>query len=188
MIIRVSSSTSVASPFPLGRSAMIDIRVLGTLCDPHTGRGRSGGRTYPAQAVCSPPLTWRWPNPAGPKSRDSLVALLWPEADDESARHSRCATRSMACDRPWGDGDRVRGREKHGRLSESLTLRRSAAMHSRCAACWPSRGGKTQSQHGAGTSPLVSHVSDAPDFENWLDNQRECSPASSDRRGVAAGG
>src|SRR6476660_2183154 len=64
---------------------MIDIRVLGTL-EIHGPDGRPVGTlTQPKRLALL--LYLALAEPGGPKSRDSLMALLWPEADAESARH-----------------------------------------------------------------------------------------------------
>ena len=65
---------------------MIDIRVLGTL-EIHGPDGTPvGALTQPKRLALL--LYLALAEPSGPKSRDSLMALLWPEADAESARHS----------------------------------------------------------------------------------------------------
>ena len=66
---------------------MIDIRVLGTL-EIHRPDG-----SVPPVALTQPKrlallLYLALAEPSGYQSRESLMALLWPEADDESARHS----------------------------------------------------------------------------------------------------
>jgi len=66
---------------------MIDLRVLGTLSI------RFEGGNTPAVQLTQPKrlallLYLVLAEPSGPKSRESLMALLWPDADDDSARHS----------------------------------------------------------------------------------------------------
>ena len=65
---------------------MIDIRVLGTLEIYGPDGAPVGALTQPKRLALLLYLVLA--EPAGPKSRDSLMALLWPEADAESARHS----------------------------------------------------------------------------------------------------
>src|SRR5882724_11550374 len=66
---------------------MIDLRVLGTL------QIRQPDGSVPTAALTQPKriallVYLVLGEPPGPKSRDRMMALLWPEADDESARHS----------------------------------------------------------------------------------------------------
>src|SRR4030095_6119684 len=73
-------------PF-LSARPMIGIRVLGTF----TVQLPDG--SAPVVVLTQPKLMALLlylvlAEPAGPQSRDSLLALLWPEADVESARHS----------------------------------------------------------------------------------------------------
>ena len=66
---------------------MIDLRVLGTLSvQPLNGGGPVAGVTQPKRLALL--LYLALAEPSGPHSRESLMALLWPEGDDESTRHS----------------------------------------------------------------------------------------------------
>src|SRR6476660_914269 len=71
----------------LAAGAMIDIRVLGTFeIHPPDDGAPLVALTQPKRLALL--LSLALAEPPGPRSRDSLMALLWPEADDESARHS----------------------------------------------------------------------------------------------------
>jgi len=148
---------------------MIDIRVLGTLAI-HTPAGDA-----PAVALTQPKrfallLYLALAEPAGPKSRDSLLALLWPEADAESARHSlRNALYGLR--QTMGEGAIVaREKQVDGYLSldpsaircDALEVRRLVAEQKweEAVAAW-----------GGDLAPGF-HISDAPEFEHWLDDQR----------------
>ena len=66
---------------------MIELRVLGTLAiQPRDGGPPVTPVTQPKRLALL--LYLALAEPAGLQSRDSLVALLWPEADDDSTRHS----------------------------------------------------------------------------------------------------
>jgi DNA-binding SARP family transcriptional activator/tetratricopeptide (TPR) repeat protein len=149
---------------------MIDIRVLGTLAI-HTPGGDA-----PAVALTQPKrfallLYLALAEPAGPKSRDSLVALLWPEADDESARHSlRNALYGLR--QTLGETAIGSRGEKNvdGYLSLDPTAIRCDALEVRRLLA-EQRWEDAVTAWGGDLAPGF-HVSDAPDFENWLDNQR----------------
>ncbi len=149
---------------------MIDIRVLGTLAI-HTPGGDA-----PAVALTQPKrfallLYLALAEPAGPKSRDSLVALLWPEADDESARHSlRNALYGLR--QTLGETAIVSRGERNvdGYLSLDPAAIRCDALEVRRLLA-EQRWEDAVTAWGGDLAPGF-HVSDAPDFENWLDNQR----------------
>src|SRR4051794_28807384 len=74
-------------PFREPSAAMIDLRVLGSLdIRPQDGSVPMAALTQPKRIALLVYLALA--EPPGPKSRDRIMALLWPEADDESARHS----------------------------------------------------------------------------------------------------
>src|SRR5262249_38696921 len=109
--------------------------------------------------------------PAGPKSRDSLIALLWPEADTDSARHSlRNALYGLR--QTLGETAIVSRDERHldGYLSLDVSAIRCDALEVRRLLA--ERRWKDAVALWSGDLAPGFHVSDAPDFENWLDNQR----------------
>jgi len=66
---------------------MIELRVLGTLgIQPLNGGAPVAAVTQPKRLALL--LYLALAEPSGPHSRESLMALLWPEADAESTRHS----------------------------------------------------------------------------------------------------
>lgn len=66
---------------------MIDLRLLGAL-DVRADRPDGARRTLTQPKRLALLVYLALARPAGLHSRDELVALLWPEADAESARHS----------------------------------------------------------------------------------------------------
>ena len=145
---------------------MIDIRVLGTL-EIHRPDG-----SVPAVALTQPKrlallLYLALAEPAGYQSRESLMALLWPEADDESARHSlRNALYGLR--QTLGEaafvtrGEGYLGLEPGAVCCDALEVRRLLA------------GRRWEEATAAWGGDLVPgfHVSGAPEFERWLDDQR----------------
>jgi DNA-binding SARP family transcriptional activator len=68
-------------------TSMIELRVLGTLAiQPLNGGAPVAAVTQPKRLALL--LYLALAEPSGPHSRESLMALLWPEADVESTRHS----------------------------------------------------------------------------------------------------
>src|SRR4029450_10352059 len=145
---------------------MIEIRVLGTF-----GIRLSDGNV-PAVALTQPKrmallLYLTLVEPAGPQSRDSLMALLWPDADAESARHSlRNALYGLR--QTLGEAAVVSRGEGYVGLDPSAF---------RCDALEMRRLLGEQRWEDAVTSwsgDLAPgfHVSEAPEFEHWLDDQR----------------
>lgn len=145
---------------------MIEIRVLGTL----DIRRLDGG--VPVVPLTQPKrlallLYLALAEPAGYQSRDTLLALLWPEADDESARHSlRNALYGLR--QTLGEAAIVARGEGYVRLEPSavhcdaLDVRRLLAGHhwEEATAAW-----------GGDLVPGF-HVSGAEEFGRWLDDQR----------------
>ena len=145
---------------------MIELRVLGAL-DVHSNRpdGTGGVLTQPKRLALL--LYLALAEPAGLHARDRLLAMLWPEADDASARHSlRNALHSLR--QVLGDEAIVTRGEAYVGLDfalfncDALELRRHlAAGHlDQAIALW------------RGELAPGFHVSGAPDFEHWLDELR----------------
>jgi DNA-binding SARP family transcriptional activator len=152
---------------------MIDIRVLGTL----EVRGPDG---VPVGALTQPKrlallLYLALAEPSGPKSRDSLMALLWPEADDESARHS-LRNAIYALRQALGEAAFVSRGEGYVGLEPGL-VRCDALEVRRLLA--EGRWGDAVAGWGGELVPGF-YVSGAPEFESWLEEQR-----TSLRRAVA---
>lgn len=145
---------------------MIDIRVLGTLEIHGPGSGAPVvGLTQPKQVALL--LYLVMVEPQGPQSRASLMAFLWPEADEESARHSLRNT-LYGLRRALGDtafvarGSGYVGLEPAEVRCDALVLRRLLAEHrwEEAVAAW-----------GGELAPGFQ-VSGASEFEHWLDDQR----------------
>jgi DNA-binding SARP family transcriptional activator len=144
---------------------MIDLRVLGTLAIHRPGEPTPVALTRPKHLALL--LHLALAEPAGLKSRDSLVALLWPEADAESARHAlRNALHGLR--EMLGDtaivsrGNGYVGLDLAVVHCDALELRRLLAEQhwEEAVAAW----------HGD-LAPGFN-VSGAPEFERWLDDQR----------------
>jgi DNA-binding SARP family transcriptional activator len=144
---------------------VIDFRILGTL-ELRPAAGASAlALTQPKRIALLLYLTLA--EPAGPKSRDSLMALLWPEADDESARHSlRNALYGLR--QALGEtafvarGEGYVGLDPNAIRCDALELRRLLAEQrwEEAVVAW-----------GGDLVPGF-HVSGAQEFEQWLDHQR----------------
>jgi len=144
----------------------MDLRVLGTLAvQPRTGGGPVTGITQPKRLALL--LYLALAEPAGPHSRESLMALLWPEADDESTRHSLRNT-IYGLRQSLGEGAIVSLGE--GYIGPDAAAIRCDAVEVRSLLA----AGKWKEALAAWTGDLAPgfHVSGAPEFERWLDDQR----------------
>ena len=145
---------------------MIDIRVLGTL-EIHRPDG-----SVPPVALTQPKrlallLYLALAEPSGYQSRESLMALLWPEADDESARHSlRNALYGLR--QALGEAAFVTRGEGYVRLEPSAV--RCDALELRQLLV--GRRWKESTATWGGDLVPGFHVSGAPEFERWLEDQR----------------
>ena len=145
---------------------MIDLRLLGAIEARSSGlEGHSFKLTQPKRVALLAYLVLA--TPSGLHSRDRLLALLWPDADDSSSRHSlRNALHALrqvlgetaieTRGESWVGVDfgavrcdvlEVRAHLEAGRLEEALVL---------CA----------------GELMPGFHVSGAPEFDRWLEEQR----------------
>lgn len=145
---------------------MIDLRLIGTI--QVRGNGPDAARaevTQPKRLALLAYLVLA--EPSGLKSRDTLLALLWPDADDGSSRHSlrnalHALRQSLGEDairtrgESWVGLDldaircdvlEVRAHLAAGRLDEAVALYRGELMPG-------------------------FHVSGAPEFDRWLEEQR----------------
>jgi serine/threonine-protein kinase len=153
---------------------MIDIRVLGTL-EIHGPNGSPvGALTQPKRLALL--LYLALAEPSGPKSRDSLMALLWPEADAESARHS-LRNAIYALRQALGEAAFVSRGE--GYVGLELGLVRCDALEVRRLLA-EGKWGEAVAGWGGELIPGF-YVSGAPEFEGWLEEQR-----TSLRRAVAS--
>ena len=145
---------------------MIELRVLGTLAI----QSREGGP--PIAAVTQPKrlallLYLALAEPAGSHSRDSLVALLWPEADDDSTRHSLRNT-LYGLRQALGEGAIVSRGEGYVELDPAAIRCDAVEVRALLAA---RRWEEALAGWGGDVAPGF-HVSGAPEFERWLDDQR----------------
>ena len=160
---------------------MIDLRVLGTL-EIHGPDGAPvGALTQPKRLALL--LYLALAEPSGPKSRDSLMALLWPEADAESARHS-LRNAIYALRQALGEaafvsrGEGYVGLELGAVRCDALEVRRLLAE---------ARWGEAVAGWGGELVPGF-YVSGAPEFESWLEEQRTGLRRAVAERGLAASG
>lgn len=145
---------------------MIDIRVLGTVDIRGTHADAPMlGLTQPRQVALL--LYLALAQPPGPQSRARLMAFLWPEADEESGRHSLRNT-LYSLRRALGDrtivarGAGYVGLELGEVRCDALEVRRLLAEHrwNEAVAAWD------------GELAPGLHVPDAGEFEHWLEGQR----------------
>ena len=145
---------------------MIDLRVLGGL---EVGAGRQNGAR---QLVTQPKrlallLYLALAEPPGLHARDRLLALLWPEADDRSSRHSlrnalHALRQALGDDAVVSSGDAFVGLNFELVRCDALELRAHLAA------------GRWEDALALWTGELLPgfHVSEVPAFERWLDRQR----------------
>lgn len=145
---------------------MIELRVLGTLAiRPLNGGAPVAAVTQPRQLALL--LYLALAEPSGPHSRESLMALLWPEADAESTRHSLRNT-LYGLRQALGDGAIVSRGEGYIELDPAAI--RCDALEVRTLLAGQ-RWKDALAAWGGDVAPGF-HVSGAPEFERWLDEQR----------------
>ena len=145
---------------------MIDLRVLGTLAiQSSNGDGPGAGVTQPKLLALL--LYLALAEPSGPQSRDSLVALLWPDADDESTRHSLRNT-LYGLRQALGEGAIVSRGEGYVELDPAVVRCDAVEVRGLLAA----QRWKEALAGWRGDLAPGFHVSGAPEFERWLDEQR----------------
>jgi DNA-binding SARP family transcriptional activator/TolB-like protein len=146
---------------------MLDFRVLGAL-DVHAN-GADGSQTVLTQPKRLALLLYlALAEPSGFHSRERLMALLWPEADDASSRHSlRNALHALR--QALGDDAIVTRGEAYVGLDFSVFKCDALELRARLA------DQRVDEAVALWTGDLAPgfHVSGAPDFERWLDEQRD---------------
>lgn len=105
--------------------------------------------------------------PAGFQHRERLLALLWPDADDASSRHSlrnalHALRQSLGDEAILTRGDSYVGLDRERFRCDALELRANLAA------------GRLEEALALWKGDLAPgfHVSGAPDFEHWLDDMR----------------
>jgi DNA-binding SARP family transcriptional activator/Tfp pilus assembly protein PilF len=147
-------------------TSMIELRVLGTLAiQPLNGGGPVAAVTQPKRLALL--LYLALAEPSGPHSRESLMALLWPEADAESTRHSLRNT-LYGLRQALGDGAIVARGEGYIELDPAAIRCDAVEVRALLAA---QRWKDALAAWGGDLAPGF-HVSGAPEFERWLDDQR----------------
>lgn len=143
---------------------MIDLRVIGSF-EVRGADGEAVTLTQPKRLALL--LYLALAEPLGLHSRERLLALLWPEADGPSSRHSlRNALHALrqACgdDAIVTRGETMVGLNASVIRCDALELRAhlGARRLDEALAIW------------RGELAAGFHVSGAPDFEHWLDDQR----------------
>jgi DNA-binding SARP family transcriptional activator len=165
---RESYVQAVHDPSPWRPHAffMIDLHVLGTL---DVGAASPNGArhlvTQPKRLALLVYLALA--EPTGLHARDRLLALLWPEADDRSSRHSlrnalHSLRQALGEDAIVTRGEAFVGLDFQRLRCDALELRAhvAAGRLDDAVALW------------AGELLPGFHVSDVPEFERWLDQQR----------------
>ena len=145
---------------------MLDLRVLGTLTiQSSNGDAPVAGVTQPKLLALL--LYLALAEPSGPQSRESLMALLWPEADDESTRHSLRNT-LYGLRQALGEGAIVSRGEGYVALDPATVRCDAVEVRGLLAAeRW-----KDALAGWRGDLAPGFHISGAPEFERWLDEQR----------------
>jgi DNA-binding SARP family transcriptional activator len=145
---------------------MIDLRVLGALEVRATGPKE--GQAMPTQPKRLALLLYlALAEPFGLQARDRLLALLWPEADDSSSRHSlrnalHALRQSLGDEAIVTRGESYVGLDAGAIRCDALELRANLAA------------GRLEEAVSLWSGELAPgfHVSGAPEFEHWLDEQR----------------
>jgi TolB-like protein/DNA-binding SARP family transcriptional activator/Tfp pilus assembly protein PilF len=150
------------SPLP---ASMIHLRVLGSL-DLRASDG-SEIRSLLAQPKRFALLAYLAASPARFHRRDSLLALFWPESDQESARASLRTALSLLR-RSLGDGAIL------GRGSEEVGVNPERLWCDVAAFDQAFDGGELERALECYRGDLLDgfHVDDAPEFGRWLDARR----------------
>ena len=156
---------------------MIHVRALGALeVTATTLDGASSLVTQPKRLALL--LYLALAEPSGLHARDRLLAMFWPEADDNSSRHSlrnalHGLRQALGEDAIVTRGEAYVGLDFQALSCDALGLRAHLAA------------GRLDEAVALWTGELAPgfHVSGIPEFEHWLDGQREGL-----HRGLEAGG
>ena len=102
-----------------------------------------------------------------PVSRDRLIAVFWPEADPERGRHALSDVLYII--------RRALGEEAIRSLGDDVRVNRSLVRCDAAEFDEALAGGRHEEAVQLYSGPLLDgcHLSDAPDFENWLASRRE---------------
>ena len=145
---------------------MFDLRLLGTI-EVRADTSGPGGPALTQSKRVALLIYFALAEPAGLHSRDLLIALLWPEADEASSRHSlRNALygirRALGNDVIATSGESLVGLDHQTMRCDVLELRAhlGAGRLREALALWK------------GELAPGFLVSGAPDFERWLESQR----------------
>ena len=146
---------------------MIHVRALGALeVTATTPDGASSLVTQPKRLALL--LYLALAEPSGLHARDRLLAMFWPEADDNSSRHSlrnalHGLRQALGEDAIVTRGEAYVGLDFQALSCDALGLRAHLAA------------GRLDEAVALWTGELAPgfHVSGIPEFEHWLDGQRE---------------
>lgn len=145
---------------------MIELRLLGAIEVRAIGpEGARAALTQPKRLALLAYLALA--EPAGLHSRDALLALLWPDADDGSSRHSLRNALHALRQSLGDDAIRTRGESWIGLDLDAL---RCDALEVRSHL----RAGRIDEAVALCRGDLLPgfHVSGAPEFDHWLEEQR----------------
>jgi len=148
-------------------SPMIQFHILGTLdLEDSAGRDLTSILRRPKLLALLGYLAAA--RPSGFHRRDSLVALLWPELDNAHARSALRQAVHALREALGHEVVRARGEEELGVNDESIRC------DTRTFAAALARGEEQEALELYRGDLLAGlHVSDAPDFERWLDLERD---------------
>lgn len=151
----------------LQQSPSIDIQVLGPVRVSSGDGGATGPLlTQPRRLAVLLYLTLA--RPRGMHSRDTLIALLWPEADESRGRHAlrnalHAIRQALGDNLILTEGDALVGINSRRVRCDALELEDAISAGPSLEAL----------RHFEGELLQGFHVSEAPEFERWLDAERK---------------